>query len=62
MATITNTFPPMELKDRTGLWRRVSRKDHLYPPILFAVYISGVFEEVERKTGAEGLSFVDDVA
>ena len=31
-------------------------------PILFAVYISGVFKEVERKTGAEGLSFVDDVA
>jgi len=31
-------------------------------PILFAVYISGVFEEVERKTGAEGLPFVGDVA
>jgi len=30
-------------------------------PILFAVYISG-FEEVERKTGAEGLFFADDVA
>jgi len=41
----------MEPKDRTGLWRRVS-------PILFTVYISGVFEEVERKTG----SFVDDEA
>ena len=31
-------------------------------PILFAVYITGVFEEVERKTGVEGLSLVDDVA
>jgi len=31
------------------------------PPILVAVCISGVFEEVERKAGAEGLSFVDDV-
>ena len=30
-------------------------------PILFAVYISGDFEEVERKTGAGGLSFVGDV-
>jgi len=31
-------------------------------PILFAVYISGVFEEAERKTAPEGLSFVDGVA
>jgi hypothetical protein len=31
-------------------------------PILFAIYISGVFEEVEDETGAVGISFVDDLS
>jgi len=31
-------------------------------PILFAIYISGVFEGGGTGDGAEGLSFVDDVA
>lgn len=31
-------------------------------PISFAIYISGVFEEVETETGAVGISFVDDLS
>jgi hypothetical protein len=31
-------------------------------PILFAVYISGVFDQVEQRTEATGLSFVDDIS
>jgi hypothetical protein len=31
-------------------------------PILFTIYISGVFEEVEDETGAVGISFVDDLS
>jgi hypothetical protein len=31
-------------------------------PILFAIYISAVFEEVEDVTGAVGISFVDDLS
>jgi hypothetical protein len=30
-------------------------------PILFAIYISGIFEEIEAKTGAIGISFIGDV-
>jgi hypothetical protein len=30
--------------------------------ILFAIYISGVFEEVEDEIGAVGISFVDDLS
>jgi hypothetical protein len=30
--------------------------------ILFAIYISGVFKEVENKTGAVGVSFIDDLS
>jgi hypothetical protein len=31
-------------------------------PILFAIYISRVFEEVESKIGAIGLSFMDNIS
>jgi retron-type reverse transcriptase len=31
-------------------------------PILFVIYISGVFDQVEQKIGATGLSFVDDIS
>jgi hypothetical protein len=31
-------------------------------PTLFAIYILGVFEEVEDETGAVGISFVDDLS
>jgi hypothetical protein len=30
--------------------------------ILFVIYISGVFDQVEQKTGATGLSFIDDIS
>jgi hypothetical protein len=30
--------------------------------ILFAIYISRVFDQVEQKTGATGLSFIDDIS